>query len=275
MESNFDYDKMQEAIEVLKPNNELFECRILMKTIDNNCKVWEKTLSGYFCGFEKLKEAISAYENTPYTNFFITLNEINPACYSRLQRDRFLVVTPTTSDSDIIRYEWLLIDLDPVRPAGVSSTAEDCIKAKEKADEIAARLVDLGFTEPIMAFSGNGIHVLFKINIENIMDGKSKDAGTAGLIQNVLQAIAILFSDDAVKVRLDSENQNDAIKVDEAVFNPARIFKLYGTKAQKGSNTQERPHRMSGIIKRPEVIEPTEVEALLNVIAAAKQRERR
>ena len=198
---NFDYDKIQTAIELLKPNNELFECRILMKKIDRDYKVRERSLSGYFRGFEKLKAALTAYENCPYTNFFITLNEINPACYSRLQRDRFLEVKPTTSDSDITKYEWLLIDLDQVRPAGVSSTNEDCIEAMKKAEEIAERLVDLGFTEPVIAFSGNGVHVLFKIDIENITGDETNS--TAGLIKNVLQAIAILFSDDVVKVKLE------------------------------------------------------------------------
>ena len=32
-------------------------------------------------------------------------------------------------------------------------------------------------------------------------------------------------------------------------YNPARIFKLYGTLAQKGRNTADRPHRMARIEK--------------------------
>jgi hypothetical protein len=38
-----------------------------------------------------------------------------------------------------------------------------------------------------------------------------------------------------------------AVKIDEKVFNPARIWKLYGTTSRKGENTTERPHRRSEI----------------------------
>lgn len=40
---------------------------------------------------------------------------------------------------------------------------------------------------------------------------------------------------------------NEQVKVDTTNYNPARICKLYGTLAQKGSNTSVRPHRMARI----------------------------
>lgn len=58
----------------------------------------------------------------------------------------------------------------------------------------------------------------------------------------------------------------ESVKIDTAVFNPARITKLYGTKATKGSDTPERPHRFSGIISVPERAEPTRL-SLIQAVA--------
>ena len=119
----------------------------------------------------------------------------------------------------------------------LSSTDEQINKSKVKARKILAYLKSIGFEDPVVAMSGNGIHLLYRIALANNDDNKD-------LIQRCLQALSLMFSDDDVKV-------------DTANFNPARICKLYGTLAQKGSGTEERPHRMSYIIRVPEVINKT------------------
>jgi hypothetical protein len=45
------------------------------------------------------------------------------------------------------------------------------------------------------------------------------------------------------------------VTVDRTVFNPARIWKLYGTWACKGDSTATRPHRMARIIDAPAKLE--------------------
>ena len=55
----------------------------------------------------------------------------------------------------------------------------------------------------------------------------------------VLEAIAFKFSDEAVEV-------------DTTTCNAARIWKLYGTTARKGDDTEERPHRVSRLLKVPQ-----------------------
>jgi len=35
------------------------------------------------------------------------------------------------------------------------------------------------------------------------------------------------------------------------VFNPARIWKLYGTVSRKGDSIPERPHRLARILEAP------------------------
>jgi len=63
-----------------------------------------------------------------------------------------------------------------------------------------------------------------------------------------------------------SRFHHDSIKVDKAVFNPSRICKLYGTRACKGDDTIQCPHRMSRILEAPENFEEVPLH-LLEAIA--------
>src|SRR5262249_19045384 len=134
----------------------------------------------------------------------------------------------TTSDSNILRRRWLLIDVDPSRPAGVSSSDEEKKRAEHKAEEIRTYLRSLEWPEPLMADSGNGYHLLYRVDLPN-------DDPCKALITQCLDALATRFDDDFVKV-------------DRSVFNASRIVKAYGSKAAKGDNTKERPHRLSRLL---------------------------
>ena len=137
----------------------------------------------------------------------------------------------TTSDGDIVARHWLLIDCDPQRPAGISATDAEHDAAVERCRQIWSELhYNHGWPEPIGADSGNGAHLLYRVDLP-VDDG--------GLIQRCLSALAAQFDDDTVKV-------------DTGVFNPARIWKLYGTLACKGDSTTDRPHRMSRILSSPD-----------------------
>lgn len=239
MNSYINEREIKKAITTLKRPGELFEIRMIEgKTI----------YSGYFKSADKAIEEI-AKQRLSGKNVFITLNEIKPACYSRAQHDCFIKVfrEPTTGDKEITRYEWLLIDLDPERPAGISSTNEELYSAKEKAARVYKWLSKKGFEEPLAGMSGNGCHLLYKIDLENTSEN-------AAIVENVLKALDVLFSDTA-------------IKIDTSVFNPSRISKLYGTTAQKGSSTEERPHRMSMLTSVPGIIEATTIDRLKEVAA--------
>jgi hypothetical protein len=77
--------------------------------------------------------------------------------------------------------------------------------------------------------SGNGYYLLYRIDLP---------ADDGGLVKRVLLALAQRFD-------------TDAVKIDPAVFNPARICKVPGTWARKGDNTPERPHRESRLLEVP------------------------
>jgi hypothetical protein len=58
------------------------------------------------------------------------------------------------------------------------------------------------------------------------------------------------------------------VKIDTSVYNPGRIVKAYGTGAQKGKATKDRPHRISRLIDAPEITHRLDESALQSLIDA-------
>ena len=222
-----DTNNITKAIELLHSNDELFEIRLINGGYN---------ASGYFTNADTAIKALQDFhpewnartKTARASNIFITLNPINMSCYSRQQHDCFMEnVQPTTKDNEITALHWLLIDLDPKRMSGVSSSEEELKLAKAKARTIHDFLSDRGFKEPIRAMSGNGIHLVYRFDVPNTSEN-------VAVFENALKILSEKFSDDEVEV-------------DTTVFNPARICKLWGTIAQKGATTPERPHRKAYI----------------------------
>ena len=59
---------------------------------------------------------------------------------------------------------------------------------------------------------------------------------------------------------------NACASIDRGVFNPARIWRLYGTRACKGEPTPDRPHRMAKIMNVPDSIQVVSAEALEAIV---------
>lgn len=211
--------------DIMKNNSDLVEIRL----IGSN-----KTASGYFTNAKTLIEAIKPYTETH--NIYFTLNKIDPACYGREQRDRILQrVKNTTSDSEILCRDWILVDLDARRLSGVCSTKEEAIKAYEKGQEVYKFLMDNGFYEPIVVFSSSGIHLYLRCALKNTEENTQ-------LVKRFLNALSMLFSDEYVDC-------------DTSVFNAARISRLIGSYSCKGANNDPtRPQRMCRFLKVPDEI---------------------
>jgi len=239
--------EIAKALHVLKPNNELFECRVIF----NN----KRTYSGYFRSAEDLIRAFDGIDNFADCNVYFTLNALNEQCYSRAQHDRFIKnADATTSDNDVIGYEWLMIDLDPKRPTKTSSTDEQIEKARLLAGKIGQFLQNIGFERPIIGFSGNGYHLLYSIQLANNAENKT-------LLEQCLKTLSMLFS-------------NSDIDVDMKNFNPSRVCKLYGTRAQKGTDSPNAPHRMSSILFVPDEIKFTDKKYLEKLTTYYPQEEK-
>lgn len=227
-------DEVRKAIAVLQEPGGVFEVRVI-----GTAK--KDIMSGYFRDAETLLEE---FDNVDLRrkNVYITLGKIKEECFARAQSEYFIKSPQTTSDTEIISYRWLFVDIDPVRPAGISSNQDEIYAAGEVLDKVFAYLEGLGFSEPVLAESGNGYHLLYRIDIPN-------NNQNVTIIEKCLKVLSNLFD-------------TDAVKVDTTNYNPSRICKLHGTLAQKGTSTEERPHRMSRIFSIPEEIMVTPIETL-------------
>ena len=101
MNQYFDENEIRKTVEILKPDGELFEIRVLLPG--------KRNLSGYFRDADTVIDELGKV-NMREANVFITLQGVKGACYDRKQKDK-LHAKPevTTSDNDIEAYEWLLI----------------------------------------------------------------------------------------------------------------------------------------------------------------------
>ena len=210
-----------------------------------------KTAAGYFDDPEALAREAGKLDGQEYT-VYVTANPVDPALLARSQNRVKHPLRESTSDRDILRRRWLLVDLDPARPAGVSATDEEKNAARERAREIYAHLHRSGWSEPVIGDSGNGYHLLYPIDLPN-------DPESLELVRGVLEALSFRFTDERVSV-------------DTTTSSAARIWKLYGTTARKGDSTEERPHRPSGLLKVPEGLPEERVEVsreLLSAMAAS------
>ncbi|MFA5416127.1 MAG: hypothetical protein WC295_11575, partial [Methanoregula sp.] len=195
----------------------------------------EGVASGYFDSPEELEKKVAALDSLLHVQgIYVTLNEVNPSLFSRRAnriKMRLGKKDAATADSDISRRRWFPVDVDPCRPSGVSSTEKEHECAIATARRVAAFLAEKGFPAPILADSGNGAHLLYRIDQPN-------DDTSRLIVKRCLEVLDTLFSDDQATV-------------DTANFNAARIWKLYGTMSRKGDTTKDRPHRRSAIIDAP------------------------
>ena len=181
-------------------------------------------------------------------NLFTTLNRIDPALlsdYLKGQAGR----TARTPDACIQRYTRLFFDLDPTRPKGQSSTADELAAAELRARGLVAKLAALGWPMPLMAMSGNGWHVQYRTALPNNPESREQ-------LRLIYTGLAAEFSDDEVQF-------------DRAVRNPARLCTLYGSVKRKGINHPERPHRQS-VCQVPRdwrQVHPRQVDGLANIYA--------
>jgi len=140
------------------------------------------------------------------------------------------VKSALTSDGDVVCRRWLLVDLDPRRPSGISSTDDELRAAIEVRNQIGAWIKQQYGVSGVAAGSGNGAHLMLRVaDLPN-------DQQHTQLFRAALAGLAAKFD-------------TDTVTVDQTVFNASRIWKLYGTAARKGDHIPSRPHRLSQLHK--------------------------
>lgn len=179
---------------------------------------------GYFDDWDA---ALRAIENEPtqYKAAYFTLNPINLPAGIPLNPASLSTTRNAAGKSDIDRRVWLLVDLDPPRPAGTNSTEAEKQAAREQAERVREYLRSRNWPEPMVCDSGNGWHLLYRVSMAN-------DDASTELSRGVLARLHQLFP-----------------MVDAGNFDASRVAKLYGSWARKGEHSEDRPWRKSAIVE--------------------------
>ncbi len=209
------------------------------------------TASGYFDSPESLAESAAKWDGK--ANLYFTLNPVNPALMARASNRIADKAETTSADVDVIRRRSLLIDIDPDRPSGISSTEDERQAARLVLDEVVSFLDNKDWPQPIVAMSGNGWYLLYPISLPN-------DPSSLELVQGVLVSLATRFN-------------NEAVHIDTTVCNGARLAGLIGSMKVKGDFLTDRPHRRSQLESVPQQLAVISEELLAELAAEQSQPE--
>ena len=226
-----DKNEIIRALRLWFQSGDVFEIRVL----DAVTAEWMRPHmeSGYF-DYEHIPDAADAIGKLrSYRGAYATVNPVNPDLLARAcNRIRSITKEPTTADSDIAERRWLLVDCDPKRATGISSTDAEHDAALSMACKIRDGLAASGWPTPIFQDSGNGMQMMYRIDLTAV-DNE--------LVKHCIAGIATAG--------------DDAVNIDTTVHNPARIWRLPGTMNCKGDSISTRPHRMAKILSVPDEIE--------------------
>lgn len=214
--------------EIVQTLNVLFEPGGVVELRAFNTK--QGTLSGYYDDFQRLADDATTLDGH-VSGLYVTANRCKRELLARSSNHLTSYVRTTTSDDDISGRLWLLIDVDPVRPSGISSSDLEHHVALERAQQIKGWLTVQGWPAPVEADSGNGGYLLYRIDLPNLPDAHT-------LVKSCLEALSFRFSDERVTI-------------DVAVSNPGRLVRLFGTSNRKGDSVDDRPHRVSHLLNIP------------------------
>lgn len=243
-EAEVDRGAIEDFLELVKVDGNLFEIRAL----GSSKAVW----SGLFDDrVAAAREVFEMWGKNKPCGVYYTLNPLRSELCAAVRRNkvRSAASSRCATDKDVQERQLLLIDCDPVRPRGVSATADEHAAAIEKALTIREVLVERGIGESIVVDSGNGAQLLVPVLLA------AKDRR---LVQGVLRSLAGEFDDERVKI-------------DQSVHNPSRIARLPGTLNCKGKNEPDRPHRMAAVLKTPTQLVPAEEGAIRGLVTKVKR----
>lgn len=180
--------------------------------------------------------------------------DANPAWYTTLNPVSYTLEKsckpmPFADANDIVDYLWLPLDFDPIRfeinsfgerqalsAAGLSASDEE-LRNAEQAVGFVSDTINLvcGVAPTVLALSGNGMHSMYRV------EARGDIPETKSLVHSILKMLGKIYTETPLR--------ETWVRVDTTVANPARIWKLYGSVANKGENTKERPWRTSKVLR--------------------------
>ena len=132
-----------EGLRLLGRHGGIIEIRLL--------RTKKGTVSGYFDNLERAAQAVTRWDGI--ATIYATANPVNPTLLARADNRLKEYARITTSDADVLRRAWFPVDLDPVRPAGISATDAEVAAAITRRNELVAFLSNLDFPAPVLAMA--------------------------------------------------------------------------------------------------------------------------
>ena len=195
-----------------------------------------KTVFGYYDNehYDALVSDIQVYESDPDTKgIYTTIQRCDPTLLARAANRLTEAQDNTlTSDGNITHFVAFPIDVDSGCASGISATDAELEMSRLIAGQIAEALRSLG-VPVVKAKSGNGWHILIYL-----AEPLAVTEDTIHRFKHCGDVIVSLWGGDAT------------------VYNPSRVWKLYGTTAKKGDSTPDRPHRQA------KILEPTDLSTI-------------
>jgi hypothetical protein len=155
-------EQVAEWLKLFVEPSQVVELRALNVPLPSGAKL---TWSGFYDwgGLEKMAadaEGLTADAEGVY----FTLNPLDTSLLAR-RYNKAGQAKDTAADTDVLRRRWLLVDADPVRKSGISATNEEKQQAWATMRAVHGWLAERGWPEPILADSGNGYHLLYRIDL--------------------------------------------------------------------------------------------------------------
>jgi len=242
-----DVAAIEAAFRAIVESGTIVELRALSVPCDDGIK---RTFSGFFNDIGLLSQAAASLSDQGAKGVYFTPNPIKES--RKTQNLNTLTVGSrgkSAKDSDIEEIRWLLIDIDPTRKAGLSATVEEKNDGKLVCQQVLRYLTNEGFPSPLLGDSGNGYHLLYRVS-----------GVTSEVISDFLVHLGQMFD-------------TDGATVDRTVFNPSRIWKVYGTWPRKGDNDAARPWREAKLLNPAEVLAPVSTQQLTGILGEASTKD--
>lgn len=201
-------------------------------------------------------------ENNKSHRVFGTLDEMLELAETKKEANLFFVpqevVYPDKgfiTQKDVKRWKNIIIDLDPVRPAGTVSLQEELDAACTLAHKIYDQVINPYFKTGLIFLSGNGYHVWAPIDLEVNQE-------SIAAVSDFLETIKQIY-------------QTERVVVDTCFKNAAQLTTLYGTVKKKSLYRNVLPgttleHRQSRVIKSAFRNQETSLEELKEIIKELK-----
>ena len=175
--------------------------------------------------FDNLEAALSAVERVG--NFKGAYIGVNPIVLDsgEINSESLRIQSNRAKAGDVLHRVRLFLDFDPERDPGTNSTDEEKAGAYAQALEAREYLRGFGWPDPMLCDSGNGWHLLYRIQLPN-------DAESKNLIGDILGHLKSRYP-----------------MIDTTAGDANRFCKLYGTMTRKGPDSPDRPWRRAAVIE--------------------------